>query len=248
MAEVMRLDVIYPVHERLEYVLMTLPLVVADCEQSIHNVRLWIIADNCSAETHEILRELTAEAHGFEVMIYHTSHGNSYDCTNIVLDEGEGDFLVKWDNDILIQPGSTDVLVDLIARNNRIGFLSPTVHSIGHFWPSFNNDGLVGMADHTHIGGIGVFRRSVMQERGRIKGSVIKGEERYHGFTIYQQRCKAKKMVTDAVYVVELDKSTIYSRLEAYTASMAGRNIIGKVDSVTNRPYFSVINKTEGNE
>jgi hypothetical protein len=41
------------------------------------------------------------------------------------------------------------------------------------------------------------------------------------------------------VRVVELDKSTVYSRLEEYTEAGYGRNIIGYVESPMNKAYLS---------
>lgn len=231
----MTIDIIYPVHNRLDYTQLTLPLAVLEAEQSKHDVKLWIIDDGSDEQTKQYIDDITEFAY-CEYEWVEVSFGNSYDSINHVITYGDGTYIAKWDNDILYQVGATDILVQAIESNKLIGFLSPSVAGTGaHTYP-INNPALAHQMEKVnHIGGIGLFRRAVFTTP--IVGSTIPGEERFYGFTAYQYKSTAKKAISTAVHVIELDKHPLFSRLNQYTESEEGRNIIGQVDSLFNRMF-----------
>lgn len=231
----MRLDIIYPIHNRIHYTELTLPLAILEAERSSHDVKLWIIDDGSDDLTKQFISDITQFAK-CELEWVQADFGNSYDSINHVITYGNGTYIAKWDNDILYQIGATDILVQGIESNKLIGFLSPSVAATGAATYPVNNSVLAHQMEKIdHIGGIGIFRRSVFTDP--IVGSTIPGEERFYGFTAYQYRSTAKKAISTAVHVIELDKHPVFSRLNQYTESEEGRNIIGSVDSIWNRIY-----------
>lgn len=200
------IDVIYPVHNRLFYTQITFPRVLHECIST--ESTLWIYDDNSTDGSTEFIKELI-ERSGYKNVNYHKGvWGNSTFCINNTLEKGEKEFMYKIDNDCVIPKGAFKFMADNIPET--CGFLM--MRESGDY-PLIKSRSI---NYRTHIGGIGLFRRSAFDQ------GLIKSSKKYFGFTSYQTKSKWLKCEIDAANTI-LDLSPWYSREKEYSKKGWGR-------------------------
>lgn len=206
-----KIDVLYCSHNRLEYTKITFPKVLEQCQ----NVRkLWIRDDASIDGTFEFIESTLKNSIAklkCQVDIKQGTYGNSVDQMNELVEGSDADFFIKIDNDILIPEDYVATLYRCTGDESLFCLMMSECSGIPFIKDAY--DYVYRPAGH--IGGVGIFRASVMRKMGPIPT-----ERRFFGFTGYQQRaCRDNNMkagqMTQAANM-NLDLSC-YSRAKEYT-------------------------------
>jgi len=241
---------IYGPHNRLYYNQLTLPNILEECSISNRFAHLLIIDDNSTDGTSEWIKAIDFDSipnlKG-KVTYQRQKVGNSYDQWNIGWEFAEQlggiKYMMNLCNDLLIPLNILDVAAKALDSHKKafgIGFkhdgqLMQHKQVFTH-WPVITLPHRIREVSHI---GAGLIRLEFMKLEGKIKGSTIPGEERYFGFTQYQNLLRQyhnKTMLTaDSVQVLPLDKSRAYSLNDKYIKQGYSRKVVG------NEPDYTVL-------
>lgn len=232
---------IYGPHNRLYYNQITLPTILAECSRANRFAHLLIIDDNSTDGTSEWIQSIDLDSipnlKG-KVTYQRQKVGNSYDQWNIgrafANQLGGINYMMNLCNDLLIPDSILDVsaaALDSYGNAFALGYKhdgklmeAKDVHTK---WPVITLPHRIRPVKHI---GAGMIRLKDMELEGDIKGSIVPGEERYFGFTQYQNLLREyhqKKMLTaDSIQVLPLDKTIEYSRNEHYIAKGYSRKVV----------------------
>lgn len=205
------MTILYPTHNRLEYNQMTLPVILAAAK----NRKVIVIDDMSTDGTWEWL-----QAYPLPLNASLTQHecGNS---TSQWMWGLQDDLVANFCNDVLIHEDAFDYIELQMHRLPDILGLSP-VRGTG---------ATIGDEDfklHTY-NGCGVYRTKMFETYGAIAPSILEGEERFFGFTAYQEAICRKKQrhlfIRDEGHTfVELDFSPL-SRVKEYSEKGYSRDL-----------------------
>ena len=195
------IDILFLAHKRPEFTRASLKALLENTDLSLHGVdgetsstdnRLWMMTDG-DLETfgeyqdHPLLAGISARRHGGPVA-----------CLNgMMLDDGgvwchpEAEFLCKIDNDTIVPPGWLPACLDLMRRYPNVDLLGiepwTPDEKLFRRWrhPFEPGEQLWSLTPRpvSHIGGIGLFRRSAFERFGRPAPN---SKDRRYGFTEWQ--------------------------------------------------------------
>jgi hypothetical protein len=138
---------------------------------------------------------------------------------------------VKVDNDILIPNKYFETLYWLMEKHSDIGFLMMPEVSC---FPFIEEKEKLSLKDRPNIGGVGIFRRDIFEQKGEIKT-----HKKFFGFTKYQNEAKKELGLRTCELVnsgnMNLDASLIYSRVKTYESKGWGRNLWKGVNSILDK-------------
>lgn len=239
---------IYGPHNRLYYNQMTLPNVLAECSQSKRFAHLLILDDNSTDGTSEWIQSIDFNAiPGVKVTYERRAIGNSYDQWNIArafADKiGGVRYLMNICNDLLIPHGILDESAAILDEH-KDAFALGYKHDGRMFSEAIKTRfpviGTRSIQQSSHIGA-GLIRLADMELEGDIKGSTLPGEERYFGFTQYQnllrQYHKKRMLVAKHIQVLPLDKAIDYSRNIKYRDNGVSRLVVSEQPPYTVQQY-----------
>lgn len=214
---------IYGTHNRIEYNKMTFPLVLKEARDSHRFGHLLIIDDNSTDGTREYIESYDLDKIlGGNYTYLPSVVGNSYDQWNIAKDAaGEGiSYILSMCNDQLFATGIVDELAGIMDMKNDcfgVGYLmtGDTQRGNGDVvtnWPYISRPREV--VECTHIGS-GMVSLEAMRIGGDVVGSTHKGEERFFGFTQYQN--VQNTFYNRKTYTARHIRNVLLDRTEAYS-------------------------------
>jgi len=232
---------IYPVHNRLEYNQITLPLILEEVRTS-ESVSSLVIFDDMSEDgTSEWIQSLPIADFIDKPYIYQRKKiGNSTQQWNMARDLFEADYYANFCNDNLIPLGVCDLFASILDRNGdafgvggRFQSEGDTINGFSTVFPFIKESATVAAVNHL---GCGMFRGDTFAKLGDVGQSVIPGEERYFGFTAYQNKAREnywRILLHHGVTVHKLSKS-FYSRLRSFHDKGYTRKVYDYPESVFN--------------
>lgn len=198
----MLLDILYLAKGRLQFTQHTFPALVQHTNWEMVN-SLFVYDDGSSKRDRHWLAKAANESgvnHKFRL----TTYGSPVAVMNDYLDRSEADVFAKIDNDIVVCPGWLEAMVSVMEKNPALGLLGmePGMGSGGEAvgvpdgW-----DGVYREEPCSHIGGVGLFRVSVMNRYPRPRPN-----GRYGG-TEWQHKYRPERSwVTPDLQVFGLDR------------------------------------------
>lgn len=231
---------IYPVHNRLEYNQITLPLILEEVRTS-ESVSSLVIFDDMSEDgTSEWIQSLPIADFIAKPYIYQRKKiGNSTQQWNMARDLFEADYYANFCNDNLIPLGVCDLFVKVLEQRTsafgiggRFQSRQQTVAGVSSAFPVIRPASIETVS---HIG-CGIVRAESFNQLGNVGQSIIPGEERYFGFTQYQNIARKKGwqiLRHNGVTVHKLSKS-FYSRLRSFHDKGYTRKVYDYPESVFN--------------
>jgi glycosyltransferase involved in cell wall biosynthesis len=224
------ITVIYPMFNRVEYTRLSFPKMIHECLESKSLIEsIFVYDDNSEDGSSEFVQEII-EKYKTQLNIKYIRKkiGNSTFQINNTYKETESKYLVKIDNDIVIPTGYFKTLHWLVEKHSDIGFLM--MPECGDY-PFIKPKTELSVNDRSHIGGVGIFRRSIFVKKGDIVT-----DKKFFGFTTYQNQAKKELGVRTCELVgsgnMNLDASPVYSMVKFYELSKWGRNMWKGVNSI----------------
>lgn len=208
--------VIYPTFNRLDYVKMTLPLLVHECMRSERFNELLIIDDASTDGTWEFIKSLNLpQFMEGRVRLLRDRIGNSWSQWNISSKIFHEDvkFILNLTNEPLVPMGIID---ELASKMEGTTFAVGPQLVGGNPFPECIDYNEQILQDVPYIG-CGMINREIFQQEGDIKGG--DGDRKYFGFTAYQNKIKKAGYgiyLHKGVEVVQLDRSPVWSRAAEY--------------------------------
>lgn len=224
------ITVIFPMFNRVEYTKLSFPKVVHECLKNKDLIEsIFVYDDNSEDGSSEFVQPIINRYKNDLNFVYtRKSIGNSTFQINNTYKNTESKYLVKIDNDIVIPTGYFQTLHWLMEKHQNIGFLMmPEVADFPFINPKEN----LSLTDRTHIGGVGIFRRSIFVKKGDIIS-----DKKFFGFTTYQNQAKVEQSVRTCELTgsgnMNLDASPVYSMVKEYEKAGWGRNMWKGVHSI----------------
>ncbi len=188
------LDLIFPCHNRLEFVKASFTALVANTDWSRVN-HLWLVDDDSTDGTAAYLKACETTI-GYKATFAPGKFGGPVNAMNHILDRSRADTLAKIDSDVVACPGWLDAMLDVLDKNPRLDALGME--------PGFGAD--VQPVDVAHtvmpakwIGGVGLIRTRVFGKRRMTQ------KERFWGWTQYQRQHCRSGWITPQLPVFLLD-------------------------------------------
>jgi len=232
--------VIYPVYNRLEYVMLTLPALIYDCRHSKYFKELLIIDDMSVDGTTEFVKSFDYKKLLGGVKYVRRKVGSSTMQWNMAKEKSGAEYFANFTNENLISMGTIDALRAAHKEDTFgiSGILSGnTVRTSGVVTSFPYVDENITELEEKNFLGCGVFKREVFDKLGDVP--VNRGDKKYFGFTGYQAKARAKGWrfyVHKGVRLVRLDESSIYSRCDHYIEKGWARDL-NRRDSIFNEGF-----------
>lgn len=223
------ITLIYPVHNRLHYTRMSLPIVIEEAKNPL--VKEFIIFDDNSEEdtVHYIKSLKIDKILGKKFTLIRKEIGNSTDQINHCIKNCNTKYIYKVDNDILIPEGAVQVLFNEIDRRKKVSFLMMRETAGKPYIKKLD------IRPASHIGGVGIFRMATLKKKG-----LITPKSRFFGFTQYQAECikefKTKAAILKHCGNTNLDMSK-WSRVDKFVKKGWSRNIVKDARNTKYRRY-----------
>lgn len=229
------ITIIYPAFNRYEYTVMTLPKLLDDAHGSSDLIEeLRIYDDNSEDGTSEFIQQVVEKVKDktpFKINYIRKKIGNSTFQINDSYKKTDSKYLVKIDNDIFIPNKYFETLYGLMEKHDDIAFLM--MPETANF-PFINHPVNMSLVSRPHIGGVGIFRKSVFDKKGDIIS-----DKQFFGFTKYQTDVKKEEGLRICTLKgsgnMLLDASPIYSRARYYEKKGWGRNMWKGVKSILDK-------------
>lgn len=213
------IGVIYPTHNRLEYVQMTLPLILQECKDV--GAELLFLDDISVDGTWEWILRVCDQYQGEnKILCMRKKVGNSWHQWNIGNEFFSEDvrYIANFTNENMIPLGTLERMGKTMESNPQVNGVTGRLlgHAKGSPFPKM--DECRNLREVLFIG-CGMIRRDMLQKHGPIRGSE-KHEKRFFGFQPYQRKVAEAEHMTyycdDSIHLIKLDSSHIYSRAYDY--------------------------------
>lgn len=178
------IDILYVAWNRLRFTQDSFGWLIENTNWSLVD-RLFVWDDGSKDGTDEFLEGaiLHAKKHlQTEIIFRRTNFRSPVRIMNEYLRDAQSDYFCKIDNDIACPPGWLDALLNTRERHPEVDLLGMEAGRMGI--PGRDGsvfDGLYGVEYCSHIGGVGLIRTGLFQEKGPIP---VRGQR--HGWTEYQ--------------------------------------------------------------
>jgi hypothetical protein len=157
------IDVLYLCHGRLEFTQATLPALMQNTDWSLVNE---LVVYNDAApdhpRTYDYLREVAADE---EVKIRDTNLGSPVAVMNHFLARSQAEIFAKIDNDIVVPPGWLNALTSVMEQDPDLELLGMEPGMSAQRAQQENDQSCWTWTPSSHIGGVGLMRRSAFDDR-----------------------------------------------------------------------------------
>ncbi len=188
----MNVDLIYFTYNRLDHTRITLPVLL---KQSGYPFRLRVVDNGSTDGTTDYLRDLERQRDNrisIQLILNHRNQGLSQP-TNEFWGQSESDLVGKIDNDILVEAGWLQKLVDAHEQVPHLAVVGGIHFPVDTIEPkrmlhNVYEHGTIRLVRQPHIGGNYIAKLSILRKYGKLNESVDSSGLKIGGWTGYQQK------------------------------------------------------------